>query len=194
MPEEIEVDTDRLREAIDDEIEKEGSTFLRAVALTTALLAAVTAVVSLEAGATVNEALILKSEATALQARASDQWAYYQAKGIKSAIASNAASGFAAAGRAAPDSLGGVVARYEREQKSIQAEAKKLETERDARNGESEVMMARHHHYAVAIALLQIAIALGAIAALTRQRLALVAAGLSGLGGIVLALIAALHH
>lgn len=194
MPEEIELDTESLRETIDKEIEREGTSFLRAVAFITALLAAVTAVVSLEAGATVNEALILKSDATTLQARASDQWAYYQAKGIKSAIATNAASGYAAAGRAAPDSLRGVVARYEREQKSIQAEAKKLETDRDARNAESESMMARHHHYAVAIALLQIAIALGAIAALTRQRLALAAAGLSGVGGIALALIAALHH
>src|SRR5258706_3164425 len=147
MREEIEVDTERLRETIDEEIEKEGGRFLRAVALTTALLAAVTAVVSLEAGATVNEALILKSEATALQARASDQWAYYQAKGIKSAIASNAASGFAAAGRPAPGSLRRVVARYEPVQKPIQAEGKKLETGRDAREAESAGVMARHHHH-----------------------------------------------
>ena len=82
MPEEIEIDTDKLRETIDSELERSGSGFMRLVALTTAILAAVTAVVSLHAGSTINEALVLKSEATSLQARASDQWAYYQAKGI----------------------------------------------------------------------------------------------------------------
>ena len=61
-----------------------------------------TAIVSLHAGSTINEALVLKSEATALQARASDQWAFYQAKGIKGAIATSSASAYVAAGRTAP--------------------------------------------------------------------------------------------
>ncbi len=87
MPEEIEVDTDKLREQIDEEIEKEGGRFIRMIALTTAILAALAAIASLRAGATVNEALALKTEATQIQARASDQWAYYQAKGIKGAVA-----------------------------------------------------------------------------------------------------------
>src|ERR1700722_10961683 len=86
MPEGPEVDTDNLRETIDEEIEKEGSDLLRTVALTTALFAALAAIASLQAGGTVNEALVLKTEATRLQAEAADQWAYYQAKGIKSAI------------------------------------------------------------------------------------------------------------
>ena len=92
MPEEIEVDTDRLREEIDKEVESIGGSLLRNIALTTAILAALAAVASLRAGATVNEALVLKNEATTLQAQASDQWAYYQAKGIKSAVAQSSAS------------------------------------------------------------------------------------------------------
>jgi len=40
VPEGPEIDTDKLRETIDEEIEKEGSTLLRTVALTTAILAA----------------------------------------------------------------------------------------------------------------------------------------------------------
>ena len=86
MPEGPEVDLDRLRETIDEEIEKEGSALLRTVALTTALFAAVAAIASLEAGSTVNEALALKTEATQFQAKASDQWAYYQAKGLKATV------------------------------------------------------------------------------------------------------------
>src|SRR5471032_1089173 len=59
MPEEIEIDTDKLRETIDEEIEKDGGNLLRGIALTTAMLAALAAIASLQAGATVNEALVL---------------------------------------------------------------------------------------------------------------------------------------
>lgn len=188
MPEDIEIDTDRLRETIDREIERADGGLLRLVALTTAILAAVTAVVSLHAGSTVNEALVLKSEATSLQARASDQWTYYQAKGIKSAVASSAAVAFTAAGRATPDSLRALPARYAHDQADIQVEARRLESERDAKSAEADRLLSAHHHYAFAVALLQVAIALGAVAALTKQRAALALSALSGLAGIALAL------
>jgi hypothetical protein len=191
MPEAIEVDTDKLRETIDAEIEKSGGRMLRITALATAILAAVTAVASLRAGSTVNEALVLESEATQLQARASDQWAYYQAKGIKGAVAANAASAFAANGRSAPDSLGALVARYAREQGEIQTEARNLEHERDAKVSEANKLLGQHHRYAYAVALLQVAIALGAVAALTRQSKVLWLALLAGAIGIVIALGAA---
>ena len=192
MPEEIEVDTDKLRETIDDEIEKSGGRMLRITALATAILAAVTAVVSLRAGSTVNEALVLESEATQLQAKASDQWAYYQAKGIKGAVAANAASAYSANGRVAPDSLMALSARYAREQGDIQTEAKKLEQERDIKVAEASKLLEQHHHFAYAVALLQVAIALGAVAALTRQAKVLALALLAGAGGIAVALIAGL--
>ena len=194
MPEEIEFDTDKLRETIDHEIERSDGRLLRLVALTTAIFAAVTAVVSLHAGSTVNEALVLKNEATQLQARASDQWAYYQAKGIKGAIASSAASAYAASGHATPDSLRSIPARYAADQVSIQAEARKLEAERDAKSAEADALLAAHHHLAFAVALLQVAIALGAVAALTRQRMALGLSALSGVAGIILALRTAFSH
>lgn len=192
MPEEIELDTDKLRETIDAEIEKSGGAMLRWVALITAILAAITAVVSMRAGSTVNEALVLESEATQLQARASDQWAYYQAKGIKGAIAANAANAFAAAGRQIPDSLPALAKRYARDQAAIDSTARSLERERDARGREAEALLAQHHHYAFAVALLQVAIALGAVAALTRQRAAFVLSMLVGAGGIALAVVAAM--
>src|SRR3989442_131860 len=87
MPETPEVETDKLREAVQEELGREGGSFLRRIALTTAVLAAIAAIAALQAGSTANEALVLKTEAARLQAEASDQWAYYQAKGIKLAVA-----------------------------------------------------------------------------------------------------------
>lgn len=64
MPEGPEVDTDKLHETIHERFEQEGGAFLKRIALTTAVFAAFAAVASLQAGSTVNEALLLKTEAT----------------------------------------------------------------------------------------------------------------------------------
>lgn len=72
MPEGHEVDTDRLHEAIEQETEN-GGRFLKGIALSTALLAAFAAIAALKAWATANEAMIIRAEATRLQAHASDQ-------------------------------------------------------------------------------------------------------------------------
>jgi len=114
--------------------------------------------------------------------------------GIKGAIASSAATVYAAAGRATPDSLRQVPARYAADQVNIQAEARKLEAERDVKSAAADALLAAHHHLAFAVALLQVAIALGAVAALTRQRLALALSALSGVAGIILALWTAVSH
>ena len=188
MPEEIEIDTDKLRETIDEEIERSGRSMLRWVSLSTALLAAIAAVASLRAGDTVNEALALKSDATRIQAEASDQWAFYQAKGIKGAVARATAATWQAAGRSVPADLEATANRYDAEQKDIQAKAKELESERDAKEKEAASLLEKHHHYAAAVALFQVAIALGAVAALTRVRL--VWYGSLALGAIGLVLFA----
>ena len=96
MPEGPEVETESLHETIHEQLEEHGGTFLKRIALTTALFAAFAAVAALRAGATVNHALVLKTEAARLQAEASDQWAYYQAKGIKAAVAEAGRSAYAA--------------------------------------------------------------------------------------------------
>jgi hypothetical protein len=185
MPEEIEVDTDKLREAIAEEVERESGGLLRTIALSTALFAAFAAITSLEAGSTANEALILKTEATALQAKASDAWAYYQAKGLKAAIAHNAQGVYAVADKAVPAKLTEDEARYLKEQGEIDKQARELEHERDAKSEEADHLMHQHHRFAEAVALLQVGIALGAVAALTRRRpawWASVALGLMGCG------------
>jgi hypothetical protein len=182
MPEEIEVDTDSLREKIAEQHEKHGGSFLRGISLTTALLAALAAIASLKAGATVNEALVLKTDATRIQAQASDQWAYYQAKGIKGAVAQSAINAWDAAGKSAPAALSTETARYTAQQDSISRKATELEHQRDEKSREAEVLLSQHNIYAATVALLQISIALGAIAALTVSRL--VWYGSVGLGAV----------
>src|SRR5215468_6450852 len=129
MPEGPEVETERLHETIHEELEHEGGAFLKRIALTTALFAALAAIAALKAGATVNEALVLKTEATRLQAQASDQWAYYQAKGIKAATAEAARTSWLAIAKEPPAEYGEKVRRYGEEQVEIQKKARELEKE-----------------------------------------------------------------
>jgi hypothetical protein len=171
MPEGPEVDMDKLHETIHEEMEREGGRLLKAVALTTALLAALAAIASLRAGATVNEALVLKTEATRLQAEASDQWTYYQAKGIKAALQEVSRAAWLASGKEPPARLEEAAKHYAGEQKEIQKEARARELERDAKSTEADHLLHRHHGFANAVAIFQVAIALGAVAALTRNRL-----------------------
>src|SRR6266436_5241904 len=102
MPEGPEIDTDKLHETIHEQLEREGGALLRKIALTTALLAALAAIAALGAGATVNEALVLKTEAARLQSEASNQWAYYQAKGIKAAVQEASRAIWLASGKTPP--------------------------------------------------------------------------------------------
>src|SRR5262249_28811209 len=99
MPEEPEVETEKLHEMIHEQLEHAGGALLRRVALTTALLAAIAALAAEQAGGTANEALALRTEAAQLQAQASDQWAYYQAKGIKAEVREATANVWRAAGK-----------------------------------------------------------------------------------------------
>ena len=189
MPETPEIDTDRLHEAIHEELEHDGGRLVKQVALSTALLAALAAMAALMAGSTVNEALVLKGEATRLQAEASDQWAYYQAKGIKAAIQESAKDAWLAAGKTAPTGLEEAKQKYAREQSEIQKKAQQLEQARDAKSEEADHLLHRHHAFAGAVALFQVAIALGAIAALTRIRMVWAGSVVVGIAGVALFLL-----
>ena len=186
MPEGPEVETEKLHEAIKEELEHEGGGFLKRIALTTALFAAVAAIASLRGGATVNEALVLKTEAARLQAEASDQWAYYQAKGIKSAVQEASRTSWLAIGKEPPAEYAEKQKRYAEEQAEIQVKAKELEKERDSKSNEADALLRRHHGFANSVALLQITIALGAVAALVRSRFVWYASLLAGAAGVIL--------
>jgi hypothetical protein len=191
VPEAPEVDTDRLHEQIEEELKRDAGASLKAIALTTALFAALASVAALRAAGTVNEALALKAEATRLQAEASDQWAAYQAKGIKSAIQAASESAWVALGKSPPRSFGDEQRRYAREQAELSQVARQKERARDKASAEADHLMHQHHRFADSVALLQVAIALAAVAALTRVRLIWFGSIVIGLGGASLFLLTA---
>ncbi|HEY6420135.1 MAG TPA: DUF4337 family protein [Candidatus Binataceae bacterium] len=180
MPDAPEVNIDKLHEQIHEEVEREeqiheeiheereraGGSLLRTIALTTALFAALAAVSSLRAGGTVNEALVLKTEATRLQAEISDQWADYQAKGIKAAIQQASESAWIALGKQPPASFAEERTRYAKQKVELQRVARELEHERDRKSAEADHLLFENDRYSDSVALFQVAIALGAVAAL----------------------------
>jgi hypothetical protein len=171
MPEGPEVDTDKLHEAIQEELEHDGGAFLKGIALSTALLAACAAIASLRAGATVNEALVLKTESTRLQAEASDQWTFYQAKGLKAAVQEASATSWLAIGKEPPAKFAEEQKRYKDQQAEISVKAQEKEHARDEKSKEADRLLHEHHGFANTVALFQVSIALGAVAALTRNKL-----------------------
>jgi len=190
LPEGPEIETDKLHEAIQEEMEKEGGGFLKRIALSTAILAAFAAIAALKAGATVNEALLLKTESTRLQTQASDQWAYYQAKGLKAAVQEATAASWEATGKPVPARLHEQAKRYTEEQVEIRKTAEEKEKERDEKSAEADHLLHHHHLFANAVALFQVSIALGAMAALTRSRAVWWGSMLLGLAGIPLFILA----
>ena len=181
MPDEIEVPLEQSQEHIEkaheeshgdghgEGEEKGKSGWTRFIAVATAILAVVAAIGALKSGLLVNEALLAKNDEISHRTRATDQWNFYQAKSIKGVVYAVAeaqappGSALAAQSRAA-------VARYAREQEQIKADAEALEKRADADDRRADRDMGHHHMFAFSVSLCQIAIAISAVAALTRRR------------------------
>ena len=150
--EEIEIPTEHLHETIHEKVEEakheKESNWNMYVAISTALIAVLAAISGLLAGHHSNEALIQ-------QIKASDQWAYYQAKGIKAEIRNLSV---------ATTQDKDAVERYKKEQETIKEKAETAEKE-------SESHLGHHVLLAGSVTLFQIAIAGSAIAILTRKKL-----------------------
>jgi Flp pilus assembly protein TadB len=167
--------------------EKHRAPWLQWLALSTALFAVLAAIASLESGQLANEALLQMNESTLKQAQASDAWSYYQAKGIKQ-ITREAEADMLTASHAPnelitksrEDSV-----RYQSEQDKIQEEAKGLEREQKELQEKSGRDLKRHHTFAYAVTILQVAIGLSAIGALIERRGIWLFALLCGVAGIV---------
>lgn len=174
MPEgpELENELERVRESIDEARgeEKANAGLVRRISFSTAIVAVVAAVAALEAGSTINEALLRKNEAMGVRTEAFDLWAQYQAKGIKLALLKTQRQLLIATDHVPPSGLDDDINRYQREQAEISTDAKNRESLAERHAGEAEHLVHRHHRYASAVALLQIAVALSAIAALSRAR------------------------
>jgi len=158
------------------------------VAIFSAVLATVGAIVSFFGGHTQNNALLYKNDAVLERAEASDQWNYYQAKSLKQNMAEVAAA--VATDPKAVEFYKGEAKRYAAEKKEVEAEARTHEARYKHWTEESEKALHPHHFLAISMTLLQIAIALASITVLTQKRWLLAGAALSGLLGAGLGIVA----
>jgi hypothetical protein len=124
------------------------------------------------------------------QARAVDQWAYYQAKGSKEHLAQNTAETLEAMLDANPAMPAGAKAKLEARIAAHRAEAKKEAADKERIKAEAEqagkdydAMNVHDDQFDLAEACLSVAVALAGVAALTRRRwLFGLACGSGGIG------------
>lgn len=160
MPEEIEVPVEHLHETIHEAAAEGprhgGAGFNMQVALSTAILAVIAAVAALLAGHAANEAVLEQIEA-------SDQWNHYQSKSIKDTVLSSKTALLVAFNKQVDQKDRNKLAEYKRDMEDIKLKAEAKEAQ-SARHMQEHVVLAR------GVTFFQIAIALAAIAVLTKKR------------------------
>lgn len=157
------------------------------VAIFTAVLATIGAIVSYQGGHTQNEALYFKNEAVLRKADASNQWAFYQAKSTKQNLAE--LSELVATTPELKARYAAEAARYKKEKDDIRKDAEKQEELSREADKKSANALHPHEKLAVAMTFIQIAISLAAICVLTRRRGMLgLAAAAAGVGIVFWAL------
>ncbi len=152
--EEIEVPLEQSQEHIHEHGHNGG--WMGKVALSTAMIAVIAAITALMAGHHSNEALILEIQS-------SDNWSHYQAKSIKSSILNLKSDLLKEMGKPTTESDTKKLEEYKQEQEEISKEAK-------AKAHESEHHLKAHVILAKAVTLFQIAIAISAIAVLSKRK------------------------
>ena len=145
-----------------------GDSLAGRVAVLSAVLATFGALMTFAGGDTQAKAQLYKNSASITKTKANDEWNYYQAKGVKHNLAE-----FGANMSTRPDQIQaykGEAERYRKDQADIKARAEKLEEEVKDWDEKSDEQMHLHHRWAQATTILQVAIAVAAIALLTRRR------------------------
>ncbi|WP_295055245.1 DUF4337 domain-containing protein [Sulfuricurvum sp.] len=153
------------------------------VAIFTAILASIGAIVSYQGGATQNEAMMFKNEAVLLKTQASDQWNFYQAKSNKGHLMELASD---IAPKEKKEFYKKQLDKYEEEKIEIKHKAESLEAASAKADKESDNSMIPHHHLAQSMTLIQIAISLASITVLTRKKWLFSIAVVAAVGGIAL--------
>jgi hypothetical protein len=153
-------------------------------AVTAAVLAVLASIGSLLSGHAVNQAILEQTKAT-------DQWAYYQAKSTKGHVylvgseLIKALSGSQGQGTKAGDSPAPALKhfqeqsdRYDREKEEVKKEAEHLEAE-------SQHEFHKHHQFALGIACFQVGIVLASVSILVRLRAIYYLSVVAGAAGLV---------
>ncbi|MFO1278035.1 MAG: DUF4337 domain-containing protein [Burkholderiaceae bacterium] len=161
------------------------------IAMFTAIIATVGAIFGYMGGATQANAGIYKNNAAIKKTEASNQWNYFQSKSTKQSLAEMSRD------LATKDEdrakYQAKVDRYEKEKNEIKAVAEKLEAEATAWDKQSDEQMHQHHRWAQSTTVLQVSIALAAIALLTKKRWLEFAMIIAGGAGVIVGGLAALH-
>jgi len=136
---------------------------------------AVLAAIATQRGAGYSSATMKQlNEATFNQAEASDQWAFYQAKGIKQSIHELERDRATTGGVVIePNVLAGLttkIDRYESEKRDIMKEAKGFEAKRDIARGLATQATDSGRKLGLATTFFQIAIALGGVCLVVKKR------------------------
>ena len=161
-----------------------GSGMINQIAMFTAVIATIGAIFSYMGGATQANAGLYKNNAAIKKTEASNQWNYFQAKSTKQSLAE--VSRDLAPNAADKEKYQAKIDRYEKEKKEIQANAEKIEADAKEWDQQSDAQMHLHHRWAQATTALQVAIALAAIALLTKKKW--LEWGMFGMGAIGVAI------
>jgi Na+/glutamate symporter len=172
--------------------EGHGGAMTSRIAMFTAMVATVGAIFGYMGGATQAAAGIYKNDAAIKKTEAADQWNFYQAKSTKQALAELAHDLSSSEEQKAKYQA--KVDKYDKEKAEIKEGADKLEEEVKELDKQSEEQMHQHHRWAQATTMLQISIAMAAIALLSRKKwLEYMMFGSSALG-VAVGVMAWLHY
>ena len=153
-----------------------GERWISWVALSTAILAVLAAIAGLLSGKHANEAMMSQIES-------SDQWAYYQAKGIKAAVLD------------AKVTLGGTPNEADKKKaEQYQEDQAKIKEKAEEKVAEAKSNFHQHEIYARGVTMFQIAIAVAAISALTAKRRFWFVSLVFGAVGCVFLVLGLLNH
>ena len=167
-----------------------GGGAINQIAMFTAIIATVGAIFAYMGGATQANAGLYKNNAAIKKTEASNQWNYFQSKSTKQSLAEVSRD-------LSPEDKKGVyqakIERYEKEKNEIKTTAEGFEQKSKDWDRQSDEQLHQHHRWSQATTVLQVSIAMAAIALLTRKKwLEYGMFALAGVG-LVLGALAMLH-
>ena len=160
------------------------------IAVITAIIATVGAIFSYMGGATQANAGLYKNNAAIKKTEASNQWNFFQAKSTKQSLAEVSRD---LSSEAVREKYQAKIDRYEKEKNEIKLGAEKLEANATEWDQRSDEQMHQHHRWAQATTVLQIAIAMAAIALLTKRKWVEVAMYGAAVAGTLIGALAVMH-
>lgn len=168
---EMEDPTEHARETIHHHANHSKDMFSSTVAVVTAFFAVLAAICGLLAGQYANEAILEQIEA-------SNNWNYYQAKGVKASVLASKIELMEVLGKPAIKKDEEKLAEYKKDQEEIKKEA-------DEKTKSSNKFLHKHETLAKGVTLFQIAIAVAAISILIKNKLFFALSTVFALIGVV---------